>query len=294
MSLNIRLKHSTVQDKKPQASDLVAGELALNINNASPTGYALDDAGAVQQMFGKATETQDGQAEIATQGEVDAGTDDERIITPAKLGQRLTDYTTNTVDAAIAVEAAARTAADALRVLKAGDTMTGPLTVSNDLTVSGAINHPTVAIAYGTVSNRGVLSNSYNIKNVNLIGGGNPSGYDIYFDNVGGNLLEQTLYQMRLKGRIVCCGAISQYDQKTTTSPKNIPGVIVTKRLKLEGFIVMDFQKENFKALEDLSKWFEVDELKVFTEEYKGLDSAPSALINLLKGKNLGKTIIKI
>jgi hypothetical protein len=56
----------------------------------------------------------------------------------------------------------------------------------------------------------------------------------------------------------------------------------------------MDFQKENFKALEDLSKWFEAGQLKVFTEEYKGLDNAPLALINLLKGKNLGKTIIKI
>ena len=99
---------------------------------------------------------------------------------------------------------------------------------------------------------------------------------------------------MKLKGRVVCCGAISQYDQEATTSPKNIPGVIVTKRLKLEGFIVMDFQKENFKALEDLSKWFEAGQLKVFTEEYKGLDNAPLALINLLKGKNLGKTIIKI
>ena len=121
-----------------------------------------------------------------------------------------------------------------------------------------------------------------------------PEGIDVYFDNVGGNLLEQTLYRMRLKGRVVCCGAISQYDQETTVSPKNIPGVIVTKRLKLEGFIVMDFQTENFKALEDLSKWFEAGRLKVFTEEYKGLDSAPLALINLLKGKNLGKTIIKI
>jgi len=121
-----------------------------------------------------------------------------------------------------------------------------------------------------------------------------PEGIDVYFDNVGGNLLEQTLYRMRLKGRVVCCGAISQYDQETTASLKNIPGVIVTKRLKLEGFIVMDFQKENFKALEDLSKWFEAGQLKVFTEEYKGLDNAPLALINLLKGKNLGKTIIKI
>lgn len=67
MSLNIKLKHSAVANKKPQVADLQPGELSLNINNASPAGYALDDAGAVQQMFGKATETQEGQAEIATQ-----------------------------------------------------------------------------------------------------------------------------------------------------------------------------------------------------------------------------------
>ena len=175
MSLNIRLKHSASANKKPQVTDLKSGELALNINGSSPAGYALDDAGAVQQMFGKATETQEGQAEIATQPEVDAGTDDERIVTPAKLGQRLTDYTTNTVTPAIAVETAARTAADTteknariaadtaeetariaaiaaeetaridadnLRVLKAGDTMTGNLSVPsiNDGPLAGLRN----------------------------------------------------------------------------------------------------------------------------------------------------------
>lgn len=147
MSLNIRLKHSAQALKKPQVADLKPGELALNINSASPAGYALDDANAVQQMFGKATETQEGQAEIATQGEVNAGADDERIVTPKKLDKRITDYTANTVTPAIAVETAARTAAngaltqslaaeeaaritaDGLRVLKAGDTMTGPLKV---------------------------------------------------------------------------------------------------------------------------------------------------------------------
>ena len=145
MSLNIRLKHSATANKKPQPADLTPGELALNINNASPAGYALDDANAVQQMFGKATETQEGQAEIATQGEVNAGADDERIVTPKKLNQRITDYTANTVTPAITVETAARaaaitaeknarTAADNLRVLKAGDTMTGALVLPADPT----------------------------------------------------------------------------------------------------------------------------------------------------------------
>ena len=160
MSLNIRLKHSATAAKKPQPADLTPGELALNINNASPAGYALDDAGVVQQMFGKATETQEGQAEIATQGEVDNGSDDERIVTPKKLGQRIDDYTANTVTPAIAVETAARTtaittaitaeenariAADTalqtnidLCVLKAGDTMTGDLIVNT----TGALQVP--------------------------------------------------------------------------------------------------------------------------------------------------------
>ena len=143
MSLNIRLKHSASANKEPASTDLTPGELALNINNASPAGYALDDAGTVQQMFGKATEAQEGQAEIATQPEVDGGTDDERIVTPAKLSQRITDYTTNTVTPAIKVETDARTAADTaeanrryandnLRVLKTGDTMTGPLVLPAD------------------------------------------------------------------------------------------------------------------------------------------------------------------
>lgn len=151
MSLNIRLKHSATKDKKPQAADLKAGELALNTNSASAAGYALDDAGAVQQMFGKATETQQGQAEIASQAEVDSGTDDERIITPTKLAQRLNDFKNNDVDAAITAQATqttadvkvetdarvaaisaettARAAADALKLDKTGGALTGPLTV---------------------------------------------------------------------------------------------------------------------------------------------------------------------
>lgn len=121
MSLNIKLKHSAVANKKPQVADLQPGELALNINNASPAGYALDDAGAVQQMFGAASTTQAGQAELATQAEVDAGTDTERIVTPATLGQRLTDQTT---------------AADAKYMQTAGGTMTGSITFASGANVT--------------------------------------------------------------------------------------------------------------------------------------------------------------
>lgn len=121
-----------------------------------------------------------------------------------------------------------------------------------------------------------------------------PEGFNVFFDNVGGSLLEKMLYQMALKGRVVCCGAISQYNTDEPFYPRNIPGILITKRLRLEGFIVMDFQHKNSEALDKLSKWFISGALKVFSEEYDGLENAPEALINLLEGKNLGKTIVKV
>ncbi len=121
-----------------------------------------------------------------------------------------------------------------------------------------------------------------------------PKGIDVYFDNVGGRLLEKILYKMKIGGRVICCGAISQYDNERVKPPRNIPGIIVTKRLKLEGFIVMDFYKKWHETIKILSNWHKTGEIKVFTDEYQGLNCAPRALINLLQGKNLGKTIVKL
>ena len=78
-----------------------------------------------------------------------------------------------------------------------------------------------------------------------------PDGFDVYFDNVGGSLLEKVLYLMKMKGRVTCCGAISQYDVDSIISPRNIPGIIITRRLKLEGFIVTDFYNKKNKALKN-------------------------------------------
>ena len=69
-----------------------------------------------------------------------------------------------------------------------------------------------------------------------------PNGIDVYFDNTGGPVLEAALSLMNLRGRIVCCGNVSQYDvEKPAPGPMAVPGLVVTKRLRLEGFIVMDF-----------------------------------------------------
>ena len=71
-----------------------------------------------------------------------------------------------------------------------------------------------------------------------------PKGIDVYFDNVGGDILEACLAQMNLRGRIACCGAVSQYDGAPAAhGPRGVPGLIVVKRLTMQGFIVTDYFK---------------------------------------------------
>lgn len=121
-----------------------------------------------------------------------------------------------------------------------------------------------------------------------------PDGIDVYFDNVGGTILETVLYQMNLKGRIVCCGAISQYDTSQPSGPKNLPGMIVVKRLRMEGFIAFDFLDQNILASRDLSDWIRSGKLNVIEDIVDGLENAPSALIGLLKGDNRGKRMVRV
>ena len=121
-----------------------------------------------------------------------------------------------------------------------------------------------------------------------------PDGIDIYFDNVGGEILETVLFQMNDHGRVVCCGAVSQYDTDSPAGPRNVPGMVVVKRLRMEGFIVMDFYKENEKAIGDLSGWVADGKVKVVEDIVEGLDNAPKALIGLLAGDNRGKRMVRV
>jgi len=78
-----------------------------------------------------------------------------------------------------------------------------------------------------------------------------PEKVDVYFDNVGGTIFESVLFAMNNFGRIICCGAVSQYDQAAPQNgPRGVPGLIVTKRLTLKGFIVMDFNKKEQEEAE--------------------------------------------
>jgi NADPH-dependent curcumin reductase CurA len=121
-----------------------------------------------------------------------------------------------------------------------------------------------------------------------------PNGVDIYFDNVGGAVLETALFLMNERGRVVCCGAISQYDTEGASGPRNLPGLVVVKRLRMEGFIVMDFADKDAVALRALQHWVASGQIKVFEDVVDGLENAPQALIGLLAGHNRGKRMVRL
>ena len=121
-----------------------------------------------------------------------------------------------------------------------------------------------------------------------------PEGVDLYFDNVGGAVLEAVLIRMKNRGRIVCCGAVSQYESPSPIGPRNIPGFIITKRLKLEGFIVMDFKERHLEAITHMKKLLNDGKITIIEDITEGLKSAPEALVNLLNGKNFGKSMVRV
>jgi NADPH-dependent curcumin reductase CurA len=122
-----------------------------------------------------------------------------------------------------------------------------------------------------------------------------PQGIDVYFDNVGGDIFEACLAQMNLRGRIACCGAISAYDAAPPAAgPRGVPGLIVVKRLSLQGFIVSDFFNEREAALAELRDWTAQGRIKVEEDVVEGLENTPQALIGLLAGENRGKRMVKV
>ncbi|MGI8750915.1 MAG: NADP-dependent oxidoreductase [Acidimicrobiales bacterium] len=122
-----------------------------------------------------------------------------------------------------------------------------------------------------------------------------PDGVDVYFDNVGGSTLEAVLARMNLHGRIACCGVVSQYDTTSPApGPQGVPGLLVTKRLAMRGFIVTDYADRFGEALAALASWLEDGSLIPTEDILDGLERAPEALVGLLAGNNIGKRLVHV
>jgi len=122
-----------------------------------------------------------------------------------------------------------------------------------------------------------------------------PNRIDVYFDNTGGDILGSALFRMNTHGRIVCCGAVSQYDTANPAgSPRGLPGLLVNNRVRMEGFLVFDYADRYDEARAEMTRWIERGELIPRVTQFQGLESAPAAFVNLLNGDTIGTTIVRV
>lgn len=120
-----------------------------------------------------------------------------------------------------------------------------------------------------------------------------PNGIDIYFENVGGKMLDAVLVNMKLNGRIAVCGMISQYNLEKTEGVHNL-FCLIPKRIRMEGFIVFDYYHLYPKYLEMIIPKIKDGTIAYVEDVAEGLESAPSALIGLFSGRNVGKQVVMI
>ena len=121
-----------------------------------------------------------------------------------------------------------------------------------------------------------------------------PEGINLFFDNVGGDILEAALLNMAHYGRIVLCGNISAYNAtELPPGPKNYME-LVTRRCTMRGFMTMDYAKQMPAAREELAAWLESGELKYLEDIQEGIENAPKTFLRLFEGKNHGKQLLKL
>jgi NADPH-dependent curcumin reductase CurA len=121
-----------------------------------------------------------------------------------------------------------------------------------------------------------------------------PNGIDLYFDNIGGDILDTALLHMAQNGRITMCGGISGYNEKELPpGPRNIMQIVV-RRLNVRGFILLDHLAQAGEAISDLSRWNAEGQLVVEEDIQEGFENTVKTFLRLFEGKNLGKQLLKI
>jgi len=121
-----------------------------------------------------------------------------------------------------------------------------------------------------------------------------PEGIDVYFDNVGGEILDAALAKLRMNARIVICGAISQYNNTSRTKgPSNYLSLLVN-RATMKGMVVFDYKNDYPMAINQISEWFNQGKLKSNESIFEGIDNFYEIFLKLFNGNKRGKLILKI
>jgi NADPH-dependent curcumin reductase len=121
-----------------------------------------------------------------------------------------------------------------------------------------------------------------------------PKGVDVYFDNVGGDILDDVLTRINMKARIIICGAISQYNNTAPVKgPANYLSLLVN-RARMEGIVVFDYADRYHLGVAEMAKWMKEGTFKTREDIVEGLDNFPETLLMLFEGKNFGKLILQV
>jgi NADPH-dependent curcumin reductase len=121
-----------------------------------------------------------------------------------------------------------------------------------------------------------------------------PQGVNVYFDNVGGDILDAVLTQLARGARVVICGAISQYNSTTgIKGPSNYLSLLVNAA-RMEGFVVFNYAARYGEAAKEMAGWMMAGKLKSKEDIVEGLQSFPDTLLKLFRGENVGKLMIKV
>ena len=121
-----------------------------------------------------------------------------------------------------------------------------------------------------------------------------PKGVDVYFDNVGGDILDIVLGRLARKARIVICGAISQYNNTTPVQgPKNYLSLLVN-RARMEGIVVFDYTERFPQAVAEMAGYLQSGRMKSKEDVVQGLDTFPETLLKLFNGENFGKLVLQV
>jgi NADPH-dependent curcumin reductase len=121
-----------------------------------------------------------------------------------------------------------------------------------------------------------------------------PKGIDVYFDNVGGEILDLVLARIARKARIIICGAISQYNSTTgIQGPKNYLTLLV-QNARMEGFVVFNYADRYGEGMRDMATWLHSGQMKSKEDIVEGIETFPETLLKLFSGENFGKLMLKV